>query len=58
MIKLFDNHPIVLDKVLASIIGLNETIAFQQVYYWLEINMKNKRNFHEGRYWIYNTIKK
>lgn len=33
MIKLFDNHPIVLDKVLVSIICLNETIVLQQVHY-------------------------
>jgi len=58
MIKLFDNHPIVLDRCLATILGLNEAIILQQVHYWLEINKKNKRNFHEGRYWTYNTIKK
>lgn len=58
MVKLFDNHPIVLDKVLATKIGLNEAIVLQQVHYWLEINKKNKRNFHEGRYWTYNSMKK
>lgn len=28
----------------------------QQVHYWLELNKKNNRNFHEGRCWTYNTI--
>lgn len=58
MIKLLDNHPVVVDRYLASIIGLNEAIILQQVHYWLEINKKNKRNYHEERYWTYNTIKK
>ena len=58
MMKLFDNHPIVIDKHLASILGLNEAIILQRVHYWLEINKKNKKNYHEGKYWTYNTIKK
>ena len=58
MIKLFDDHSIVLDRRLETLLGLNEDIVLQQVHYWLELNRKNKRNFHEGRYWNYNTIKK
>lgn len=56
MKKLFNSHPLVVDKELATILGLNEALVLQQVYYWLETNKKNKRNFHEGRYWTYNTI--
>lgn len=52
---LFDKHPVVLDKNLAFIIGLNEAIIIQQVHYWLELNKKANRNFHEGRHWTYNT---
>ena len=52
---LFDKHPIVLDKHIASIIGLNEAIILQQVHYWIEFNKKEGKNFHEGRYWTYNT---
>jgi hypothetical protein len=53
---LLNSHPLVLDKQLAVEIGLNEALVLQQVHYWLEINKKNNRNFHEGRYWTYNTI--
>ncbi len=55
MAILFDKHPIVLDKYMATIIGLNEAIVLQQVHYWIEINKKKGRNFHKGRYWTYNT---
>lgn len=56
MHKLFTNHPLVVDKYLAKILGLNEAIVLQQINYWLEINKKKNNNFHEGRYWTYNTI--
>lgn len=55
MAILFNKHPIVLDKNMATIIGVNEAIILQQVHYWLEINRKEGKNFHEGRYWTYNT---
>lgn len=55
MAILFDRHPIVLDKHVATVLGLNEAIVLQQVHYWLEINKREGKNFHEGRYWTYNT---
>ncbi len=58
MIKLFNNHPVVIDRHLAAVLGLNEAIVLQQVHYWLEMNRKRKRNYHKGRYWTYNTMKK
>lgn len=48
---LLDSHPLVLNKQLAVILGLNEALILQQVHYWIEINKKNNRNFQEGRYW-------
>jgi len=54
---LFDEQPIVVDRTLAKLIGLNEAIVLQQVHYWITINQKAKKNFHEGRYWTYNSIK-
>ena len=56
MSKLFDIHPLVVDKDIATTLGLNEAIILQQVHYWIEINKKHKRNCHKGRYWTYNTI--
>ncbi|MSS44395.1 hypothetical protein FYJ27_11885 [Anaerosalibacter bizertensis] len=56
MSELFDIHPLVVDKDIATALGLNEAIVLQQVHYWIEINKKHKRNCHKGRYWTYNTI--
>ncbi len=53
---MFDKHPLVLDKNLAAIIGLNQALVLQQVHYWLELNKRDGRNLHEGYHWTYNTI--
>jgi len=54
---LFDEQPVVVDKVLARKIGLNEAIVVQQVHYWLKVNEKKNQHFIDGRYWTYNTLK-
>lgn len=54
---LFDEHPIIANKTLAREIGLNEALILQQINYWIEINKKTGKNFFEGRYWTYNSIK-
>ena len=53
---LLNNRPLILDKYLATLLGLNEALILQQVHYWLEINKKNNRNYHKDRHWTYNTI--
>lgn len=53
---LLDKHPLVIIPDLAVAIGLNESIVLQQVHYWVEINTKAKRNFHDDYYWTYNTL--
>ena len=47
---------LVINSELAVKIGLNEAIVLRQIYYWLEINEKLKRNYHDGKYWSYNTM--
>lgn len=54
---LFDEQPVVVDKVLARKVGLNEAIVVQQVHYWLKVNEKKNKHFINGRYWTYNTLK-
>lgn len=49
---LYDEHPILIDKKLASVIGLNESIVLQQLNYWLHGKSAKQIN---GRLWIYNT---
>lgn len=53
---LFDEQPLVVDRKLAKVIGLNEAIVVQQVHYWITINKKANKNFHEGKYWAYNSL--
>lgn len=55
---LFNDQPVVINRELANLIGLNEAIVLQQVHYWIENNKKAGRNFIEGRYWTYNSIQK
>ncbi|MBD8085567.1 DnaD domain protein [Limosilactobacillus sp. c9Ua_26_M] len=49
---LYDEHPILIDKKLASVIGLNESIVLQQLNYWLHGKSAKQIN---DRLWIYNT---
>ena len=54
----FDDYPIVIDRELATLIGLNEAIVLQQMHYWLEINKKANKNFKNGFHWTYNSMVK
>lgn len=56
MDRFFRTHPLVVDKNLAKILGLNEALVLQQINYWLEINKKKNNNFHNDRYWTYNSL--
>lgn len=54
---LFDEQPIIANKTLARELGLNEALVLQQINYWIEINKKSGKNFYDGRYWTYNSIR-
>ena len=54
---LYDEQPIVIDRTLSKLIGLNEAIVLQQIHYWLKINEKKKQNFYDDCYWTYNSAK-
>lgn len=55
---LFDDYPIMVDRVLAKEIGLNEAIVLQQVHYWIQFNQRTGNNFKDGRYWTFNSMTK
>lgn len=40
---------------LAKELGLNQAIMLQHLYYWHQINDKNKNNIIDGKVWTYNT---
>lgn len=54
---LFDERPIATNPVLVREIGLNEAIVLQQINFWLEVNKQNEKNFHDAKYWTYNSIR-
>lgn len=52
---LLDEYPLIILKGLATKIGLNEAIMVQQIHYWLIKNEERSINYHDGRYWTYNS---
>lgn len=42
---------------LAEEVGIIESIVCGSIFYWVEHNKANEKNFHDGKYWSYNTIK-
>lgn len=41
---------------IAVAIGLDDAVMLEQIRYWVERNAKEGKNFHDGRYWTYNTF--
>jgi len=52
-----DEPPLILLPNLAVQIGDREAIVLQQVHYWIShyTQKRDKKHFHDGRYWVYNT---
>lgn len=44
------------DTELAFLIGVDEAIMVNNLAFWISHNQVNDRNFHEGRYWTYNSV--
>ena len=45
------------DTDFAKQYGLLEAILINHFYFWISKNKANDRNFHDGKYWTYNTMK-
>ena len=45
------------DTELATRYGILESILLQDIYFWVIKNETNQTNFHDGRYWTFNSIK-
>lgn len=52
-LPLFDVPPLIVNPILAFVLGLNEAIVIQQLHYWLQ----RSDNVHERRYWVYKSLK-
>lgn len=40
----------------AKEVGVNAAIILQNLYFWVAKNEANETNFHDGRYWTYNSV--
>lgn len=54
---LLNEKPLLIMPDLATKIGLNESIVIQQIHYWLLQHEEQKINYHDNRYWVYNSYK-
>ena len=45
------------DIKVAELYGVNCAVILENIYYWIEHNKANGTNFHDGRYWTFNSTK-
>ena len=45
------------DKTIAEAYGIYCAIVLDNILYWVKENEKTNKNYHDGKYWTYNTIK-
>lgn len=45
------------DVELAEKYGILEAILLNHLWFWIEKNRANDRNYHDGYYWTYNSVK-
>lgn len=43
------------DIELAKKVGINAAILLENIAFWVRENEANRRNYHDGKYWTYNT---
>ena len=46
-----------MDNRIAKIVGADSAIILHNILFWVKRNKANRKNFHEGKTWTYNTIK-
>ena len=42
---------------IATKYGIASAFLLQNIFYWTQFNWRKNKNFHEGRYWMYNSNK-
>ena len=58
-----DNNGIPVTRVhsynvsVAADVGINAAVVFYNICFWVEENYANNRNYINGKYWTYNTVK-
>lgn len=44
------------DAEIAAQVGINAAVVFRNIVFWVRHNEANRKNFHDGRYWTYNSL--
>ena len=44
------------DTEIASDVGVNAAVVFENIYWWIKKNAANKKHFYDGNYWTYNSV--
>lgn len=44
------------DPKIAVQVGTNAAVVYRNLVFWVRHNEANNKNFHEGRYWTYNSL--
>ncbi len=44
------------DAEIAMQVGINAAVVYRNLVFWVRHNEANRKNFHEGRYWTYNSL--
>lgn len=45
------------DSEIAQEYGVNAAVILQHIAFWIKTNEANERNYHDGYYWTYNSLK-
>lgn len=45
------------NEIVANDAGFEEAVMFCNIFYWININKNKEDHFHEGRYWMYCTVR-
>lgn len=43
--------------MIANEVGTTAAGVFYHIAYWVKENQKTHRNYHDGRYWVYGSVK-
>lgn len=44
------------DPEIAAQVGVNAALIYQNLFFWIETNEADGRNYRDGRYWTYNSV--
>ena len=52
-----DNKKYKFNQMIAKDVGFEEAVMLSSLYFWIQLNEKKQQNYHQDKYWTYNTIR-